>query len=64
MLRYRKHPTHFTVDEAVSTAAEIAAERTWFVHMTHDIRHADLDPRLPGGMSIAHDGLILDGKGS
>jgi phosphoribosyl 1,2-cyclic phosphate phosphodiesterase len=59
MLRYRKHPTHLTVDEAVKTAADVAADRTWFVHMTHDIRHADLDPRLPDGMALAHDGLIL-----
>ena len=60
MLRYRKHPTHFTVDEAVAVATEVGADRTWFVHMTHDILHADLDPKLPEGMSLAHDGLILD----
>ncbi len=59
MLRYRAHPTHFTVDEAIGAAEHIAAERTYFVHMTHDIRHADLDPKLPTGMSLAHDGLSL-----
>jgi phosphoribosyl 1,2-cyclic phosphate phosphodiesterase len=61
MLRYRKHPTHFSTDESVAAAERIGADRTWFVHMTHDILHADLDPRLPGGMSLAHDGLVLDG---
>jgi phosphoribosyl 1,2-cyclic phosphate phosphodiesterase len=59
MLRYRAHPTHFTVDEAVRAAERIAAERTYFIHMTHDIRHADLDPRLPTSMSLAFDGLVL-----
>ncbi len=57
MLRYRKHPTHLTVDDAVNIAAEVGAEQTLFVHMTHDIDHADLDARLPGGMRLAWDGM-------
>ncbi len=36
-----------------------SAEQSWFIHMTHDIRHAELDPRLPEGMALAHDGLVL-----
>lgn len=59
MLRYRHHPTHFTVDQAVDTAGRIGADRTWFVHMTHDIRHAELDGQLPDGMQLAFDGLRL-----
>ena len=59
MLRFRAHPTHFTVDQAVAHAGEIAAETTVFVHMTHDIRHGELDPRLPAGMSLGYDGLRL-----
>jgi phosphoribosyl 1,2-cyclic phosphate phosphodiesterase len=59
MLRYRRHPTHLSVDEAVGIAHEIGAEATWFTHMTHDISHADLDARLPEGMSLAYDGLLL-----
>jgi phosphoribosyl 1,2-cyclic phosphate phosphodiesterase len=59
MLRYRHHPTHFTVDQAIAAAEQVAAGRTWFIHMTHDIRHADLDAKLPEGMSLAHDGLVI-----
>ncbi len=59
MLRYRKHPTHFTVDEAIATATQIAAKRTFFIHMTHDIMHAELDPQLPPTMRLAHDGLVI-----
>jgi phosphoribosyl 1,2-cyclic phosphate phosphodiesterase len=59
MLRYRKHPTHMTVDEAINAAGEIGAEQTWFTHMTHDIRHAELDPQLPAGMNLAYDGLVV-----
>jgi phosphoribosyl 1,2-cyclic phosphate phosphodiesterase len=59
MLRERAHPTHFTVDEAVAAAQRIGAGRTVFVHMTHDIAHAELDARLPPGMRLAHDGMVL-----
>ena len=59
MLRYRKHYTHFTVDEAIAAAGQIEADQTWFVHMTHDILHAELDQRLPEGMNLAYDGLTL-----
>ena len=59
MLFRSAHPTHFTVEEAVEAASRIGAERTWFVHMSHEIRHAELDPRLPGGMRLAWDGLRL-----
>ena len=57
MLRPQKHPTHFSTDEAVATAGRIAAQQTLFTHMTHDISHAGLE--LPGGMALAHDGLVL-----
>ncbi len=59
MLRYRRHPTHFCVDESLDTAGRIAAERTYFTHMTHDIRHAELDATLPETMSLGYDGLVI-----
>ena len=59
MLRYRKHPTHLSVDEAIETAQQIGASQTWFTHMTHDIRHAELDEKLPESMALSYDGLVL-----
>jgi phosphoribosyl 1,2-cyclic phosphate phosphodiesterase len=59
MLRYRKHPTHFTVDEAIATATQISAKRTYFTHMTHDIAHSELDADLPEEMHLAYDGLVI-----
>ena len=59
-LRYKPHTTHFTVDEAIVVAQRIGARQTWFTHMTHDISHADLSGRLPAGISLAYDGLVLD----
>jgi len=59
MLRIRTHPTHFTYDEAVSTAERIGARHTWFIHMAHDILHAEVDEDLPESMHLAYDGLGL-----
>ncbi len=59
MLRFRSHPTHFTVDEALRVASRVGAATTLFVHMTHDIRHAELDERLAAGMRLGFDGLCF-----
>lgn len=58
-LRYRHHPTHFTIDQAVEAAGHIDARQTFFVHMTHDIEHAHQDALLPERMALAYDGLCL-----
>lgn len=62
MLRERAHPTHLTVEEAVAEAEAIRAEATYFVHMTHELLHAELAARLPSGMTPAWDGLLLGGS--
>ena len=54
------HPTHLNVEEAVQTAAEIGAERTFLTHLTHRVRHADLERALPPHVRPAYDGLVVD----
>jgi phosphoribosyl 1,2-cyclic phosphate phosphodiesterase len=58
-LRPESHPTHFSFDEAVSVAQQIGARQTYFIHMTHNVRHADADASLPAGINLAHDGLTV-----
>ena len=59
-LRMRAHPTHFSLDEAVGVASRLRAGRTFFTHMCHDLAHEATNARLPQGMALAHDGLVLD----
>lgn len=59
-LRHRHHPTHFTLDQAVDVATNVGADRTWFVHMSHDLPHAETNEDLPAGISLAWDGLELE----
>ncbi|MEY4534662.1 MAG: hypothetical protein RLZZ246_980 [Planctomycetota bacterium] len=58
-LRFRSHPTHFTIDQAIDAASRIGAARTVLVHMTHDILHARDAPMLPPGVEFGVDGLEL-----
>jgi phosphoribosyl 1,2-cyclic phosphate phosphodiesterase len=59
MLRFRHHPTHLTVDQAVEIATQIGASQTWFTHMTHCISHAEVDASLPASMNLSYDGLQI-----
>ncbi len=57
MLRHEKHSTHYSVGEAIEVAQEIAAEQTYFVHMTHYLEHNETNALLPNGMQLGWDGL-------
>ena len=59
-LRRAPHPMHFSLDEAVAAAERIGARRTVFVHLTHTVRHVDEGARLPAGVALGYDGLVLD----
>lgn len=58
-LRYRHHPTHFTVDQAIDAATRIGAVQTRLIHITHDIEHADLEARLPDDIRLSYDGMTI-----
>ena len=59
-LRDKPHTTHFTVDEALEVVARIKPHRAYMTHMSHDLGHAATTARLPAGVELAYDGLVLD----
>jgi len=58
-LRHAPHTTHLSFDAAVEAAETIGARRTYFIHMCHDLGHAETEARLPENIRLAHDGLRL-----
>jgi phosphoribosyl 1,2-cyclic phosphate phosphodiesterase len=59
-LRETPHPTHFSLKEAIAAASRIAPRRTCFTHMCHDLAHEATCARLPAGMELAYDGLVVN----
>jgi len=59
-LRDEPHQTHFTIAEALEVVRRIAPQRTYFTHMTHALPYAKTNARLPEGVELAYDGLVLD----
>jgi phosphoribosyl 1,2-cyclic phosphate phosphodiesterase len=55
-----RHPTHFSLDEAIAVAQQLAPRRTLFTHISHSLDHEATNADLPAGMALAYDGLIVD----
>lgn len=58
-LRRKRHPTHFSLDEAVAVAQRLRPAQTLFTHCCHDLGHAQTCASLPEGIALAYDGLRL-----
>jgi phosphoribosyl 1,2-cyclic phosphate phosphodiesterase len=59
-LWWRPHPTHLSIGEAIQVARDLAVERTFLTHLTHETGHADLAAQLPPGIAPAYDGLTVE----
>jgi phosphoribosyl 1,2-cyclic phosphate phosphodiesterase len=60
-LRHKAHPSHFTLNEAITLAKEIGAESTYFTHISHQLgRHEEVQSLLPEGTFLAYDGLRIE----
>jgi phosphoribosyl 1,2-cyclic phosphate phosphodiesterase len=59
-LQKQNHISHLTLDEAITFAQEIGAEKTYFTHMSHRMgKHEDISKDLPLNIELAYDGLRL-----
>jgi phosphoribosyl 1,2-cyclic phosphate phosphodiesterase len=58
-LRHRPHPTHFTVEQALTVVDRLKPGQTYFTHICHDLPHEATNAALPPGVALAYDGLAL-----
>jgi phosphoribosyl 1,2-cyclic phosphate phosphodiesterase len=61
-LRFRHHPTHMTVEQALNVVEQVQPKQTYFTHITHDIRHSEVEPTLPTGVHLAYDDLRVSAR--
>lgn len=59
-LRYKPHPTHSTVEQALKIVQEVKPKRAFFTHICHDLPHAETEASLPAGVRLAYDGMKLE----
>ena len=59
-LRELAHPTHFNVSQALDVVSLIKPERAYLTHICHDLPHEATCRRLPAGVQLAYDGLVLE----
>ena len=59
-LRHEPHPTHFSLEQAVSTAAKAKADKTLFTHIAHGLEYYATEKLLPPKMQLAYDGLEIE----
>jgi phosphoribosyl 1,2-cyclic phosphate phosphodiesterase len=61
-LRFDRTKMHFSLDDAIAFAKKVGAEKTWLMHIAHEVDHEKGNAYLPDNIEIAYDGLILEFK--
>lgn len=58
-LRYKSHPKHFNIEQAVEVIKDLGVKRAYLTHISHEIEHNEVNEKLPEGIQLAYDGLKL-----
>ncbi len=59
-LRYRPHPTHYSIPQVLEVIKELNPRIAYLTHMCHDVSHAELERKLPHSVRPAFDGLTIE----
>ncbi len=59
-LRFKKHPTHMTLDQSLGYIERLKPRHALLTHISHDIKHAETSGHLPESVEIAYDGLEVE----
>jgi phosphoribosyl 1,2-cyclic phosphate phosphodiesterase len=56
-LRYKMHPAHLGLSEALEVIERLGPEKAYLTHMSHEFDYDVLNAKLPAGVEMAYDGL-------
>ena len=59
-LRPRPHPTHLSFEQAVAMVADLRPKRAYFTHLSHDMKHVDIESTLPPHVRVSYDGMKIE----
>lgn len=59
-LRFTRHTTHFSIDQAIEVSRKVGAKRTYLTHICHDVMHERDSGKMPEGVFLAYDGLKVE----
>ena len=59
-LRYNRHPSHFSVKDALGWIEKLRPKRAILTHMTTDLDYEALARELPAGVEPAYDGMVIE----
>lgn len=62
-LRYTPHPSHLSVEQALSFIARVKPKHAVLTHMHVDLDYETLKRELPDGVEPAYDGMVLTTEG-
>lgn len=55
-----KHPTHFTIPEAVSIIESLNVKQAYLIHVSSDVIHEHTNGQLPNSIRLAHDMMRIE----
>ena len=59
-VRFGKHISHFSVEEAIAVAQKVGAKHSWLTHLSHQLPcYTELSSQLPPTILPAYDGLEI-----
>jgi phosphoribosyl 1,2-cyclic phosphate phosphodiesterase len=61
-LRYTRHPSHWSVEQALDWVARVKPKRAVLTHMHVDLDYDALARALPAGVEPAYDGMVLEAE--
>jgi phosphoribosyl 1,2-cyclic phosphate phosphodiesterase len=59
-LRFKPHPAHLSIQEALAAIERLRPRRAYLTHMSHEIDHESVNRQLPSGVELAYDGLRFE----